>query len=226
MDVHEPRTLDTVSRYVLHERPADSPSPFVFLVGGTGPRRLEPLSYAAPARLFARRLDALGLRAPDKTPHALRHTHATAMWEGGMRELALMRPLGHASPESVRIYTRVSDEQVRAEYAAALQAGSLPRRPWWTARAARAGPGARERRCLPWLGRGPCPLPATRGWSGRAPTGGSPSAGPALRTGSRAAAGPARLYRCWPEHRGPRAGPPGRRVSGLPVPGLRRRPGL
>lgn len=41
-----------------------------------------------------------------------------------MRELALMRQLGHASPESVRIYTRVSDEQVRAEYAGALQAGS------------------------------------------------------------------------------------------------------
>ena len=124
VDVHEPRTLDAVSRYVLHERPAESPSPFVFLVGGSGPRRLEPLSYAALVRLFARRLDALGLRTPDKTPHALRHAHATAMWEGGMRELALMRRLGHASPESVRIYTRVSDEQVRAEYAAALRAGS------------------------------------------------------------------------------------------------------
>jgi integrase len=121
VDVLEPRTLDAVSRYVLHERPADSPSPFVFLVGGSGPRRMEPLSYSALARLFARRLDALGLRTPDKTPHALRHTHATAMWEGGMRELALMRRLGHASPESVRIYTRVSDEQVRSEYAAALE---------------------------------------------------------------------------------------------------------
>ena len=89
-----PETLDAVSRYVLHERPAQSPSPFVFLVGGTGPQRLEPLSYAALVRLFSRRLDALGLRAPDKTPHALRHTHATAMWEGGMRELALMRQAG------------------------------------------------------------------------------------------------------------------------------------
>lgn len=32
-------------------------------------------------RGFARRLDRLGIRSPDKTPHALRHTHATAMWE-------------------------------------------------------------------------------------------------------------------------------------------------
>ena len=55
------------------------------------------------------------------TPHALRHTHATAMWEGGMRELALQKRLGHASPESTRIYTRVSDEQVLTDYQRALR---------------------------------------------------------------------------------------------------------
>ena len=81
VDLHEPRTLDAVSRYVLHERPVEAESPFVFLVGGTGARRCEPLSYQAIARGFARRLDRLGIRTPEKTPHALRHTHATAMWE-------------------------------------------------------------------------------------------------------------------------------------------------
>jgi len=121
VDLHEPRTLDAVNRYVLHERPLDAESPFVFLVGGTGTRRCEPLSYQAVVRGFARRLDRLGIRSPDKTPHALRHTHATAMWEGGMRELALQKRLGHASPESVRIYTRVSDEQVLADYDHALR---------------------------------------------------------------------------------------------------------
>jgi integrase/recombinase XerD len=120
VDLHEPRTLDAVSRYVLHERPAEAQSPFVFLVGGSGARRCEPVSYQAIARGFARRLDRLGIRTPEKTPHALRHTHATAMWEAGMRELALQRRLGHASPESMRIYTRVSDAQVLADYAAAL----------------------------------------------------------------------------------------------------------
>ena len=120
VDLHEPRTLDALSRYVLHERPLEAASPFVFLVGGTGANREEPLSYQALVRGFARRLDRLGIRAPEKTPHALRHTHATAMWESGMRELALQRRLGHASPESVRIYTRVSDEQVVAEYDTAL----------------------------------------------------------------------------------------------------------
>lgn len=96
----------------------------MFLVGGSGARRCEPLSYQALARGFARRLDRLGIRTPDKTPHALRHTHATAMWEGGMRELALQKRLGHASPESIRIYTRVSDDQVLAEYDAALKGRS------------------------------------------------------------------------------------------------------
>jgi integrase/recombinase XerD len=127
VDLLEDRTLDAVNRYVLHERPVKASSPFVFLVGGHGVRRGDPLSYSALVRMFARRLDALGLRSPDKTPHALRHTHATAMWEAGMRELALQRRLGHASPESTRIYTRVSDAQVRDEYAAALTADRLGR---------------------------------------------------------------------------------------------------
>jgi integrase len=42
------------------------------------------------------------------------------MWEGGMRELALQKRLGHASPESTRIYTHVSDPAVVAEYNQAL----------------------------------------------------------------------------------------------------------
>src|SRR5262245_3917398 len=105
----------------MHERPLDASSPFVFLVGGKGARRLEPLGYDAVVRLFARRLDKLGLRMPETTPHALRHTHATAMWEGGMRELALRNRLGHASPESVKSYTRVSDEAVLSEYTQALE---------------------------------------------------------------------------------------------------------
>ncbi len=123
VDLHEPRTLEAVSRYVMHERPAESSSPFVFLVGGRHPNRCEPVSYDAVVRLFARRMDALGLRSPEKTPHALRHTHATAMWDGGMRELTLQKRLGHASPESTRIYTRVSDEVVVREYVHALESG-------------------------------------------------------------------------------------------------------
>lgn len=119
VDLLEGRTLAAVNRYVMRERPLAAATPFVFLVS-RGPTRGQPLSYDALVKLFNRHLEALGGRTVHQTPHALRHTHATAMWEGGMRELALQQRLGHASPESVRVYTRVSDQQVRNEYAAAL----------------------------------------------------------------------------------------------------------
>ncbi len=104
----------------MHERPTDTESAYVFLVGGQGAKRHEPLGYAALVKLFQRHCTRLGLRTPWITPHALRHTHATRMWEGGMRELTLQKRLGHASPESTRVYTRVSDPVVCAEYRRAL----------------------------------------------------------------------------------------------------------
>ena len=94
----------------------------MFLVGGGGQRRLKPLGYDALVRTFSRHMDRLGLREPATTPHALRHTHATAMWDGGMRELTLQKRLGHASPESTKVYTRVSDDAVLADYTQALEA--------------------------------------------------------------------------------------------------------
>jgi integrase/recombinase XerD len=71
-------------------------------------------------KLFERHCERLGIREPWVTPHALRHTHATEMWEGGMRELTLQKRLGHASPASTSKYTRVSDPVVLAEYRRAI----------------------------------------------------------------------------------------------------------
>jgi len=120
VDLYEPVTLASVSAYMMTERPADADSPLVFLVGGRGHQRLEPLSYPALAKLFARACQRAGIREPWITPHSCRHTHATRMWEGGMRELTLQKRLGHASPESTRLYTRVSDPAVVADYCHAL----------------------------------------------------------------------------------------------------------
>jgi integrase len=120
VDLHEPEALQALSTYVMQERPQEGESSLVFLVGGKGKRRLEPLGYHALVKLFERHCERLGIREPWVTPHALRHTHATRMWEGGMRELALQKRLGHASPESTRIYTQVSDPMMVAEYRRAL----------------------------------------------------------------------------------------------------------
>jgi integrase len=120
VDLLQPETLRAVSDYVMYERPTDTESPYVFLVGGRGKRRGDPLGYHALVKLFERHCERLGIRDPWITPHALRHTHATRMFEQGMRELTLQKRLGHASPESTRIYTRVADPIVVEEYRRAL----------------------------------------------------------------------------------------------------------
>ena len=43
VDLLQPETLQAVSDYVMDERPRDATSPYVFLVGGQGKRRHEPL---------------------------------------------------------------------------------------------------------------------------------------------------------------------------------------
>ena len=124
VDLLVPETLQAVSDYVVHERPTEADCPHVFLVGGHGKRRTEPLGYHALVKLFERHCERLDMRSPWVTPHALRHTHATRMWEGGMRELTLQKRLGHASPESTRLYTAVTDPIVTAEYRQALGGGA------------------------------------------------------------------------------------------------------
>ena len=120
VDLLQPETLQAVSDYVMAERPVDAQSPYVFLVGGKGKRRHEPLGYHALVKLFERHCERLGIRDPWVTPHALRHTHATRMYEQGMRELTLQKRLGHASPASTQMYTQVSDPIVVEEYRRAL----------------------------------------------------------------------------------------------------------
>jgi integrase/recombinase XerD len=79
VDLLEGRALPAVSDYVMRERPADAGCPWVFLVGGKGKRRCEPLGYDAMVRMFARAAERAGVRDAWLTPHSLRHTHATRM---------------------------------------------------------------------------------------------------------------------------------------------------
>jgi hypothetical protein len=113
VDLFEPEALAAVSDYVLRERPTEATSPFVFLVGARPP----PLpAIDLPGAGSSGRPGGDPSWYPGAVGHAprVRHTHATRMWEGGMRELTLQCRLGHASVESTRVCTRVSDHQVVA----------------------------------------------------------------------------------------------------------------
>jgi integrase/recombinase XerD len=124
VDLFEDRALPALNDYVMRERPADTDSVWVFLVGGRGKRRGEPLGYDAMVRMFARAAERAGVRDAWLTPHSLRHSHATRMFQGGMRELTLMARLGHATPDSMKVYTRVSDPDVVKDYRLALGDGA------------------------------------------------------------------------------------------------------
>ena len=114
--VGEPAMV-AVRRYQERSRPqlvqgrAPAPGPQTLFVSKSG----RPL-HTSDVRRRLRRWSAAG-RAGECSPHALRHSFATHLLDGGADLRSIQELLGHASVSSTQIYTRVESARLRSAYA-------------------------------------------------------------------------------------------------------------
>lgn len=117
LDTETLTVLDRIAARRTSGRPLPHPRtgrPVDFLLVHQGRR---PSAQALRDEL-SRACQAAGL--PHNTPHALRHTFATALVNSGISLQALMQLLGHVSATMSLRYGRLFDHTLRAEYDRAL----------------------------------------------------------------------------------------------------------
>lgn len=69
-------------------------------------------------QIVERCLQSAGLSGRGYSPHKLRHTAATLMYQGGVDMLALKEILGHENVSTTQIYTHINQQQLRDAVAA------------------------------------------------------------------------------------------------------------
>ena len=106
--------LKAVSRYLERARPALSAAdgvPALYL--SKSGRRLSTSDVRRRLRTWERHAAIQG----GISPHALRHSFATHLLEGGADLRAIQELLGHASLSTTQIYTRVDSARLKTAYA-------------------------------------------------------------------------------------------------------------
>ncbi len=113
LPVGEP-ALAAVALYAERARPAlvDSPAEDALFLSKSG----RPLATSDVRRRLRKWTERLGV-GTGSSPHALRHSYATHLLDGGADLRSIQELLGHASVSSTQIYTRVESARLKRAYA-------------------------------------------------------------------------------------------------------------